>query len=78
MHHVLKNYGYVRDTLPSELIASLKKECDGADENNRGFATGLAETYPQTTDTHRLGEENKSSLFNFVDGYSTTGILEKM
>ena len=68
MHHLLKNYGYVRDTLPSELIASLKKECDGAEENNIGFATGLSEAYPQTSDHYRWVEENKSSLFNFVDG----------
>ena len=62
----LKNYGFLRDTLPSELIASLKKECDGAEENNVKVATGLTSVYPQTSTHYDLGEENKNSLFHFV------------
>ena len=66
MHHVLKNYGYVRDTLPSQLLASLKNECDGAEENNVKHVTGLTTTYPKTSNHYDLGEENKNSLFHFV------------
>ena len=66
MHHILKNYGYVRDTIPSHLLASLKKECDGAEENNVKVVSDLSKTYPKTSNHYNIGEENKNSLFNFV------------
>ena len=65
----LNNYGYLRDTLPVELLTSLKKECNEAEENNSKVVTDLTTAYPKTANHYDLGEENKNSLFHFVQDF---------
>ena len=62
----LTNYGYLRDTLPPELLESIKEECSQLEERNAKYVSGILAKYHKPSQHYMLGEENKKSLLNFV------------
>jgi len=59
------NYGYIKTSLPKQLLKSLKKECSVVEKGNR-FITGLTESYPYTSNHYEITDESRESLFKFV------------
>jgi len=60
------NYGYIRSSVPEDLLLSLRGECEGAESNNENVISDLGVSYENTTDHYALGEKNSKSLSEFI------------
>ena len=63
------NYGYLRSSIPEDLLLSLREEREGAETNNDKVISDLGMSYGNTTDHYALSVKNSKCLSNFISTY---------